>query len=458
MVENNRRRQLIALGAEKLADHLLALAAHNDEALSLIISITANPDEIVASFKHKLSQLRAQDYWIEWDETTAFARRLETMCGQLAASAVDASTGFALTVEFFESDEDIMERCDDSDGEVGDVFTGCLTDLFHAFAKDVEDRDLVMENLITLSENNQYGVRDMLVEGAHKSLSHEEMRALVARLKSMIEAAKEGDRDRGKRRMIQSLARQLGDLELYEESILTLYGHLSEESLLTLASLHIARQEYDAALKRLESIGEGYHLKRNKLEREIHQSLGNRERLIALHKEAFDHSKRKEDFEALIAVAGEERREQFLANEVAAIEANQIFQLTDLRFLVDARLFEHAERYLLNRADQIDGGQYYSLLPIAELFLSNDSLLASTLLYRKLLESILRRGYSKAYGYGVEYLCILDDLDMRIGEWGGLEEHRAFKTTLQEEYRLKRSFWSQYKYKKESATGRAEYW
>ena len=284
MVENNRRRQLIALGAEKLADHLLALAAHNDEALSLIISITANPDEIVASFKHKLSQLRAQDYWIEWDETTAFARRLETMCGQLAASAVDASTGFALTVEFFESDEDIMERCDDSDGEVGDVFTGCLTDLFHAFAKDVEDRDLVMENLITLSENNQYGVRDMLVEGAHKSLSHEEMRALVARLKSMIEAAKEGDRDRGKRRMIQSLARQLGDLELYEESILTLYGHLSEESLLTLASLHIARQEYDAALKRLESIGEGYHLKRNKLEREIHQSLGNRERLIALHK------------------------------------------------------------------------------------------------------------------------------------------------------------------------------
>ena len=458
MGENNRRRQLIALGAEKLADHLLALAAHNDEALSLIISISANPDEIVASFKHKLSQLRAQDYWIEWDETTAFARRLETMCGQLAASAVDASTGFALTVEFFESDEDIMERCDDSDGEVGDVFTGCLTDLFHAFAKDVEDRDLVMENLITLSENNQYGVRDMLVEGAHKSLSHEEMRALVARLKSMIEAAKEGDRDRGKRRMIQSLARQLGDLELYEESILTLYGHLSEESLLTLASLHIARQEYDAALKRLESIGEGYHLKRNKLEREIHQSLGNRERLIALHKEAFDHSKRKEDFEALIAVAGEERREQFLANEVAAIEANQIFQLTDLRFLVDARLFEHAERYLLNRADQIDGGQYYSLLPIAELFLSNDSLLASTLLYRKLLESILRRGYSKAYGYGVEYLCILDSLDMKILEWGGLEEHRAFKTTLQEEYRLKRSFWSQYKYKKESATGRAEYW
>ena len=455
MGENNRRRQLIALGAEKLADHLLALAAHNDEALSLIISISANPDEIVASFKHKLSQLRAQDYWIEWDETTAFARRLETMCGQLAASAVDASTGFALTVEFFESDEDIMERCDDSDGEVGDVFTGCLTDLFHAFAKDVEDRDLVMENLITLSENNQYGVRDMLVEGAHKSLSHEEMRALVARLKSMIEAAKEGDRDRGKRRMIQSLARQLGDLELYEESILTLYGHLSEESLLTLASLHIARQEYDAALKRLESIGEGYHLKRNKLEREIHQSLGNRERLIALHKEAFDHSKRKEDFEALIAVAGEERREQFLANEVAAIEANQIFQLTDLRFLVDARLFEHAERYLLNRADQIDGGQYYSLLPIAELFLSNDSLLASTLLYRKLLESILRRGYSKTYGYGVEYLCILDDLDMRIGEWGGLEEHSAFKTTLQEEYRLKRSFWAQYTHEQERAGGRA---
>lgn len=455
MAENNRRRQLIALGAEKLADHLLALSEHNDEALSLVIAISANPDEVVASFRRKITQLRSQDYWIEWNETSAFARRLETLCSQIGASTVDASTGFALAVEFIECDEDIMERCDDSDGEVGDVFTGCLTDLFHTFAKDVEERDLVMESLITLMEHDQYGVRDMLVEGAHKSLSLEEMRALIVRLKSMIEAAKEGDRVYGKRRMIQSLARQMGDLELYEESILTLYGHLSEESLLTLASLHIARQEYDAALKRLEGIGEGYHVKRNKLEREIHQSLGNKERLITLHKEAFDHSKRKEDFEALIAVAGEELREQFLASEISRIEANQIFQLTDLRFLVDARLFEHAERYLLNRADQIDGGQYYSLLSLAELLLFNDRLLASTLLYRKLLESILRRGYSKAYGYGVEYLCILDDLDMRIGEWGGLEEHSAFKTTLQEEYRLKRSFWAQYTHEQERAGGRA---
>ena len=319
MAENNRRRQLIALGAEKLADHLLALSEHNDEALSLVIAISANPDEVVASFRRKITQLRSQDYWIEWNETSAFARRLETLCSQIGASTVDASTGFALAVEFIECDEDIMERCDDSDGEVGDVFTGCVTDLFHTFAKDVEERDLVMESLITLMEHDQYGVRDMLVEGAHKSLSLEEMRALIVRLKSMIEAAKEGDRVYGKRRMIQSLARQMGDLELYEESILTMYGHLSEESLLTLASLHIARQEYDAALKRLEGIGEGYHVKRNKLEREIHQSLGNKERLITLHKEAFDHSKRKEDFEALIAVAGEELREQFLVSEISRI-------------------------------------------------------------------------------------------------------------------------------------------
>ena len=171
MAENNRRRQLIALGAEKLADHLLALSEHNDEALSLVIAISANPDEVVASFRRKITQLRSQDYWIEWNETSAFARRLETLCSQIGASTVDASTGFALAVEFIECDEDIMERCDDSDGEVGDVFTGCLTDLFHTFAKDVEERDLVMESLITLTEHDQYGVRDMLVEGAHKSLS-----------------------------------------------------------------------------------------------------------------------------------------------------------------------------------------------------------------------------------------------------------------------------------------------
>ncbi len=277
MAENNRRRQLIALGAEKLADHLLALSAHNDEALSLINSICANPDEIVTSFKRTFTQLRSQEYWIEWDETSAFAQRLLTMCNQLGASAIDAATGFALVVEFIECDEHIMERCDDSDGEVGDVFTGCLTDLFHTFAKDVEDRDLVMDTLITLTEDDQYGMRGMLVEGSHKSLSDEEMRALVVRLKAMIEAANEEDNHYSTRVMIQSLAKQLGDIVLYEESTLKMYGYLSDESLLTLAHLHITHQEYDAALKRLKDIKEGYHSKRNELEREVHQRLGNKE-------------------------------------------------------------------------------------------------------------------------------------------------------------------------------------
>ncbi len=448
MAENNRRRQLIALGAEKLADHLLAMSEHNDEALSLVISITADPDEIVATFKRKLTQLRSQDYWIEWDETSAFARRLETMCGQLAASTVDASTGFALAVEFIECDEQIMECCDDSDGEVGNVFTGCLTDLFHAYAKDLAERDLVMESLITLTEHDQYGVRGTLVEGAHKSLSEEEMQTLVVRLKAMIDAASEEKSHYRKRLMIQSLAKQLGNTVLYEETTRKMYGELSEESLLTLAHLHIAHQEYDAALKRLEGISEGYHNKRNELEREIHRRLGNREQLIALQKEAFDHSKRKEDFEALIAVAGEELREQFLASEIARIEASEELQLTDLRFLVDTRLFESAERYLLSRADQINGDQYFSLLPMAELLFINGCLLASTLLYRKLLESILRRGYSRAYGYGVEYLCILDDLDMRTTEWRGLKEHSVFKAALYAQHKQKQSFWAQYKHEK----------
>lgn len=214
--------------------------------------------------------------------------------------------------------------------------------------------------------------------------------------------------------MASTLAAQLYDIELYEHLILNTFGRLHQKALFTLAEMHIAREEFEEAQGRLEEIGPGYNHQRNLLLREVYQGLGDTERVVALCKESFDHSKSKEDFEELVAAAGEDLRQQIMKSEVAKIEATHIFQLNDLCFLIDTECYENAERYLLCRADQVDGDQFHSLYPAAEILLARGHLLGATLLFRRLLESILRRGQVKAYDHGIDFLFILDDLDVNF--------------------------------------------
>jgi hypothetical protein len=60
-MSNERKQKLIDLGAEALADALLNLAVHSDEADELIEQLIASPEENVQRFKMKLGNLRNSD-------------------------------------------------------------------------------------------------------------------------------------------------------------------------------------------------------------------------------------------------------------------------------------------------------------------------------------------------------------------------------------------------------------
>lgn len=70
--------------------------------------------------------------------------------------------------------------------------------------------------------------------------------------------------------------------------------------------------------------------------------------------------------------------------------------------------------------------------------------LVTSLIFRGLLVSILKRGYTKAYPYGIIYLRKLDKLAVRVSNWKECGHHEAFKNQIFEEHGRKRSFWSKY--------------
>lgn len=445
-----RRDQLIALGSEALADHLLALAATNQGAAHLVHCLTASPEELLASFTRKLDDLREEDAWLDRKESDSLAERLEQLVDELAASGVPPGVGLGLVIQFFLSDEAILERCDDSSAKVGEVFTDSLTHLFWAYAKEVSDRERLFDTVLELVEGDCYGVRVELINHAHEGLGQAEVMRLITRLENALEADGTPEKKYLKRQMILSLSRQVGDAARYEQTYRDTYGTLTGDALLILARMMTTQGAHERALAYLGQMDSGYNHERNALQREIHAQLGNREAVTDLLLQEFRISGSVEDFEELVAYAGEEVRTPLLEAEVAKIEKDGVLKLRNLLVLMDFSLFKEAEEYLMRRSAQIDGEEYWTYVPIAQQLYGGGCYLASTLIYRRLIESILSRGRSRAYHHGVDYLRILDFIGALIEQWGPLEEHQRYRQALYGTYKSKYSFWNNYEMAKRS--------
>ncbi len=70
--------------------------------------------------------------------------------------------------------------------------------------------------------------------------------------------------------------------------------------------------------------------------------------------------------------------------------------------------------------------------------------LAAIMLYRALLDSILKRGYTKSYPHGVRFLKKLDALALTINDWQRFTRHEIFKKELRLAHGRKYSFWGKY--------------
>jgi len=105
---------------------------------------------------------------------------------------------------------------------------------------------------------------------------------------------------------------------------------------------------------------------------------------------------------------------------------------------------DETETYLIERAGKLDGDFYERLRPFAETMETRGRHLIATVVYRALLDSILRRGQAKTYPHGVRYLKKLDGLSTFISDWRGLVDHDTYVQELHHNHGRKSSFWSRY--------------
>jgi len=435
------------LGAEALAAALLDLAAHSDETDDLIEQLIATPKQNVQQFKKKLSGLKRRKRFIGWRESASFSRELEMLLQDLKSGVDDPLTGVELVAAFYEADNTIFEMCDDSSGNIGDVFRYDAKQLFVEYTSRCADKEKIADIILKLNQKDDYGIRDTLIYCAGECLPEKVIRTMLATLQKRADQENDEYEKRHHLMLIESLARQIRDAALFEKTRIASWGKLSTAALIDIARVYLESGDVETAHSWLKKIPENetyQEYERDKLLMEIYQKQGNTEKLTELLYQKFRAHHSTDTLQTLLDVIGNDKRNEVIADEVTQILESSALLESDAEFLIAIGKIDEAEAYLLGRADQLDGNHYGSLLSVAEAMDAENRHLVTSLIYRSLLVSILERGYTKAYPHGIRYLKKLDKLAGSVFAWKEFSPHEAFKEQIIQTHGRKRSFWAKY--------------
>jgi hypothetical protein len=122
------------------------------------------PKENVQRFKKKFSGLKRSRRFIDWRGAAGFARELEMLLQDLKSGVDDPITGVELVAAFYEADNTIFEMCDDSSGNIGDVFRYDAKELFVDYAKRCEEKQKIADVILKVNQTDNYGIRDTLID------------------------------------------------------------------------------------------------------------------------------------------------------------------------------------------------------------------------------------------------------------------------------------------------------
>ncbi len=403
--------------------------------------------DAVRSIKSRLAGLKRGRRFIEYRESNAFALELERLLDEIDTLAENPRKGVELVAAFIQTDNAVLGRADDSNGSIGDVYRIFACDSFVRHASQCEHKDWLYNVVLKLYADDENGVRDSVIANAAECFPESYLRRMVDEFWSL------GDREPNEYQRyhwygaIEDIARQLKDPPLFEKACRARRQQLSTAAHRDIAEVYLECGYPLVALQWLDKVSpdETFQLdEREQLLLKVLTELSEKGRAGEVAWRIFRRSRSKARLSLLLNAIGESEQERVIDSEIALIQESPTLDYIDASFLVELERVADAERYLLERFAQLNGDYYYQLLPWAKTFEKQERFLLGSIIYRALLESILRRAKSKYYTYGVRYLRKLDDLAPRVGDWGEFVTHEDYKLNLWVEHKLKRSFWARY--------------
>lgn len=444
MSKTEQRKRLLELGTDSLASAILELSTKSPEAADMIGQLISKPDEQLKRFLKKLEAFKSDGEFYDWRRLSSLSRKLSSLLSDIKSSIADPMQGIELVAQFFALDEHIMENCDD-DGMVGDVFEHEASDLFWHYGKQIEDKDLVFDLAAKLSDHDGYGVRDGLMRNTAQ-LPAETIRHFISRIIGMTNGRLDLPENRGCVLIVQSMARQIHDAELYEKCAWLLEKEISQANKVKIAEVYLQSGDADCALEWMEKIPKqecrhvwGFE----KLLQEILKQSNNSEESAKLAWRHFHQDRNLDSFETVLNIIGRENRDRIIQDEARLINQGTGYSPVDLKFLVQVGRFEDASNYVLQRANLLNGINFGTLIFVAEALESAQRYVAASIIYRVLIDSILLRARSTFYQQAADHFRKLESMAPKIKQWGRQISHDDYTAQLRISHGKKTGFWNQ---------------
>ena len=160
---------LEALGARRLAEILLELGAEDaavKRRLRLELRAEAGAEAVAADIGKRLTTLRQARSFVDWPKRRAFVKDLDLQRQLIVEKVADDRPDLALELlwRFMGLAEPVLNRVDDSRGDVGDVFRQACRDLGAVALKASPDPVRLADRVLAAVTTNDYGEYDRLVE------------------------------------------------------------------------------------------------------------------------------------------------------------------------------------------------------------------------------------------------------------------------------------------------------
>jgi len=403
--------------------------------------------QAVRSFKKAVTAAKNRRDMFWRSQAPELASMITRALEQLKNAVQDPQIGAEAMIDFYKRDAEIFERCDDSFGNVGDVFRFTAAEMFAGYAGQCADKEKIADQVLALQEDDDYGVRDILIDKVSCFLDKRGIERLIDKIEQRIPTGEDIIRQRPWLFMIESLARQIKDGALFERTRERNWQGLNSRAYIEITKVYFSAGDALTAYDRLQKAAEcgakdDYHY--TELLREVYRALGKTEEVNRVSWDIFHQHRSMETLNELLSQIGEDKRAETIYKEVDLIMAAKEFNVTDAQFLLDAGETDCVQDYIMARCDQLDGEQYYHLPPLAENFEAKGLYLAAVLIYRALLEANLARALSKYYSHGVRYLRRLDALANQVSDWRGIEPHADYAQKIKQQHGRKPAFWAKY--------------
>jgi hypothetical protein len=421
---------LVELGAAKLAQMIHDEAERSSSFRKLVKTALAGsrgPDAVAKLIDRRLLALEKARGFVGWEKERSFRDDLRTTLATITGELGQSSHAMAVDrlLRFIATHETVFERVDDSSGRIQDVYHEAIAALGELAARlSPEEAGFLPEKIMASLGQSAHGYLDDVTE------------VVVAHIPALgLEA---WDRDIRSRQgdatatndpydyrisqftdLRQIIARALGDLD----GLIAIENEKNpnRQDAIGIAELLFEANRLDEALDwvrnkappalRYMSADDLAHgigpqdplaLRQVRLEAAILTAKGEAERAQELRWALFERSLSPEILRDHVGALADFEEFAVLDRAFAHAMASP-HRYNTLSLFMEWPKYDLAAELVIANAKHWDGGQYHILPPIAGV-LEHEFPLAATVIYRVLIDDILDRARSKAYGHAARYV------------------------------------------------------